>query len=54
MKICIILLCLCLTACSNNLSDLEILCHYKDPNQMTDREVEMCKTFLQRPIVVQN
>lgn len=54
MKIFTIALCLGLVACVNNGNNLETLCLQKDPNQMTDREVEMCKAFVQRPLIVQN
>lgn len=54
MKILMICLCLVLTACANNGANLETMCLHKDPNAMTDREVDMCKAYLQRPIVYQN
>lgn len=54
MKLFTLTLCFGLAACVNNGYDLETLCLHKDPNQMTDREVEMCKIFLQRPIIVSN
>ena len=54
MKVYLIILCLCLGGCVGNGNDLETLCMHKDPNQMTDREVEMCKAFMQRPIIVPN
>lgn len=54
MKYFIISLGLFLTACTNNGTNLETMCLHKDPNTMTDREVDMCKAYLQRPIVYQN
>ena len=54
MKIFIISLGLALTACVSNENHLETLCYHKDPNQMTEREVEICKAFLQRPLIVPN
>ncbi|MBQ3696110.1 MAG: hypothetical protein II938_03990 [Alphaproteobacteria bacterium] len=54
MKIFTIALCLGLAACVSGGNDLQTLCLHKDPNQMTDREVEMCKAYLQRPAIYQN
>ena len=54
MKIFTIALCLGLAACVNNGNNLETLCLNKDPNQMTDREVEMCKALMQRPVLYQD
>ena len=51
MKFFIIFLCLAVSACVQSGSNLETLCLHKDPNQMTDREVEMCKALMQRPII---
>ena len=47
-------ICCVLTACVDNGTTLGTLCLQKDPNLMTDREIEMCKTYLQRPILYQN
>ncbi|MBQ4471877.1 MAG: hypothetical protein II942_01340 [Alphaproteobacteria bacterium] len=49
-----IILSTALVGCVGNGNNLETLCFHKDPNQMTDREVEMCKSFMQRPLIVQN
>ena len=54
MKIFTMALCLGLAACVNNGNNLETLCLNKDPNQMTDREVEMCKALMQRPVLYQD
>ena len=55
MKIFIVSLCLFLSACAtNNTPNLPTICLEKDPNTMTDREVEMCKAYLQRPVIYQN
>ena len=54
MKIFISSLLLVLSACSNNANNLQTICLQKDPNDMTDREVEMCKVYLQRPVIYQN
>ena len=54
MKYFIISLSLFLSACVNNGTNLETMCLHKDPNAMTDREVDMCKAYLQRPVIYQN
>lgn len=51
MKFLIISLGLFLTACVDNGTNLQTICLHKDPNAMTDREVEMCKAYLQRPVI---
>ena len=50
MKILILTLGLICTACSTD-NQLEKLCLQKDPNQMTEREIDLCKAFLQRPVI---
>ena len=54
MKILLMTICLGLAACADTTNNLENLCLHKDPNQLTERELEMCKAFLSRPIIYQD
>ena len=42
MKKLLFIFCLFLAGCSN----IDYLCHHKDPNAMTGREFELCKVYL--------
>jgi len=54
MKIFTISILLFLSACANNTPDLANTCMYKNPDTMSDREMELCKAYFQRPIIYQN
>ena len=53
MKLLLVMLTLILCSCTSR-PKIEKLCLDKDPNEMTERELEVCKVYLQPSIIVKS